>query len=434
MILIINFLKLILNILRFSKLGNGTTLPGLIIEKNFKSYFTYATKNCKNIILITGTNGKTTTQRFISYILKSFGLKVTSNGSGANLLRGIASTLIRDSDILGKVKSDFIVLEVEEATMPILTSLIQPNYIIITNIFRDQLDMYGEITKTREYILQALKNCPKSKVILNKDDENVASLANEISNKIIYFSVISKEKMPMFEKNVSRFKRIKNTDSVYSENIIINKDLSTDFSFFKNSKKTLSLHFNPAGIAGIYNATAALAFLTDFFNKDKFSKIERFTKTFLPVFGRGEEININQKKLKIILVKNPASFTLTLDSLKNVLNLNLLLILNDNIADGRDISWIWDINFDHLNKKNIQSITISGTRAFDMCLRIKYNNFENFKIFVEPNLRKALDYALSRTSKNQTLFILPNYTAMLEIRKIISTMTKISSMWQWENV
>ncbi len=189
MILTLFAIKLLVTIIRFSRLGRGTSLPGIIIEKYYPQLLEKLGSQFKKVIFITGTNGKTTTQHLISYLLKREDEDVCSNKSGANLIRGIATSIILDTTFTGKLKSDIGVFEVEEASMPILTKYLKPSHIVVTSLYRDQLDAYGELVKTRNYILNAVKSCPKSKLFLNKNDENVSSIASECNNDTTLFSI-----------------------------------------------------------------------------------------------------------------------------------------------------------------------------------------------------------------------------------------------------
>lgn len=430
MILIIWFSKFIIFILRFLKLGGGTSLPGLFIEKYSPGILTRLTKDYRKIVLITGTNGKTTTQQFLRHLLESKNLKVCSNNSGANLIRGIAVTVISDCSVFGKSRSNIAVFEVEEATMPIITKLISPSHIIVTNLFRDQLDAYGEILKTRSYILRAIKQSPKAQVFLNGDDKNVSSIASEIKNEVTLFSLRDKRKYDIFfERAYFRFKSREGIKRVYARNIKIEEDLSTRFSIFGLRNVVREVHFNAPGLQNVYNAVAGLC-VAESIRKFKDDKLKVSFSQFMSAFGRGEIVKVSGKQIRLLLVKNPASFTANLNMLKHLLSLKLLIIINDNVADGTDVSWLWDTNIEMLQKADISWITISGTRAYDMALRLKYADVHPISVEVEPGITRALDISLSRLREEDTLFVLPTYTAMFRVRKAIGNIVKIREFWR----
>ncbi|MBU0975579.1 MAG: MurT ligase domain-containing protein [Patescibacteria group bacterium] len=416
--------------LKLFKLGGGTSLPGLAIEKYFPSFLKNVFSQYKKVIFITGTNGKTTTQRFLKHLLEAQGIKTVSNSSGANLLRGIATSVINDTDFSGKVRSDAAVIEVEEATMPILTKYAKPDLIVVTNLFRDQLDAYGEVIKTRSYIKDAISNCSKAKLILNGDDENVKSLRNGLSNKTVYFYIRDSRKDEIFfEPIYVKSRKVAITQTVYAKNLQKQKDMSFEFDVFGLRKVVRNLRFAVPGIQNIYSALAALCTAESMKHLSE-KKLKPLFANFRPAFGRGELVSIGNKKIQLLLIKNPASFTANINMLKSISRLNLLIIINDNIADGRDVSWLWDTRIEILAKANISSITVSGIRAHDMTLRLKYALIKPMNLEVDTNISKALDVALSKTPDHETLFILPTYTAMFEVRDSIGNIVKIKEFWK----
>ncbi len=430
MIILAWILKLIGKFLRLSGLGGGTALPGIIIERFFPSFISKYTKNYDKIVLVTGTNGKTTTQKLTRHILENADVDVVSNTSGANLIRGIASSIINDMSIFGKVRSDVAVFEVEEATMPILCDYVNASYIIVTNLYRDQLDAYGEVMKTREYIITGIKKQRRATIVLLGDDENVSSIANEVKNRTVLFSVRDKRTKEIFyEKPSFRYKSRKNVSRVYANYVKIQDDLSTRFNIYGSGKPIRDVHFQSPGIHYIYNAVAAVA-VANRIKKQTSQKIRIAFEKFDPAFGRGEIIRVDDKTLRLLLIKNPASFTATLQMLEKKIDLKLLIIINDNIADGRDVSWLWDSRLEILDKENISWVTVSGTRAKDMMLRLKYADIGSLNVEVEEHIQKALDISLSNLNKEETLYILPTYTAMLDVRKFISNITDIKKFWK----
>lgn len=430
MIAVIYLSKIIGHIIRFFRFGGGTAFPGILIEIYFPHIITHMCKDYKKIVLVTGTNGKTTTQKLISHILTLKGIKVASNKSGANILRGIASSIVSDCNVLGKVRSEIAVFEVEEATMPYITELLNVDIIIVTNLYRDQLDAYGEILKIREYIVDGIKLAENALLILNSDDDNVASISDEIKNKCILFHIKDKRTKDIFyERRYFKRKKKSSLKNIYANKVKIEGDLSTRFEINCNNIVYSSIKFSSPGIHSIYNAIAAVSAVCEL---DKFDdeEIRKAFSSFVPAFGRGEIININKKSIRLLLVKNPASFNANLQMLKNTLNLKLMIIINDNIADGKDVSWLWDSKVELLSKNPPSWLTICGNRAYDMALRIKYAEVKPSSFVVEPSISKALDLALPNLHNDEVLFVLPTYTAMLSIRNKISKMVKIKEFWK----
>lgn len=425
-------LKSLKRVLAITRTGSGTALPGLLAENHRPQLFNYFAKQLEFVILITGTNGKTTTKTLISDILNEAGIKHISNESGSNLRRGILSTFIAKSNIFGKLNSKFAVFEVEEATLPKIIKEISPNILIVTNLFRDQLDAYGEVNKTREYILNALKLCPTAKVILNADDPMVSSLSTGLVNEFHYFSLPREyHKGIKFEKPNESIVKLQKKDKLENtltpSSIELTNDLSTRF-IVHNQEFILKA----PGFFHVYNALAAIqtARLLDI----KFDTIKQGFEKFRPAFGRGEELvlkgrkTLNKKrptwKFKILLVKNPAGLSLTLEMLSQLKNPNLLFILNDKIADGKDVSWIWDADLELLQKIQPNKIFISGLRASDMALRVKYALGKDYfekenQLKIQTFQRFILRKIKQEMPNGGMIFVLPTYTAMNEFRKLL---------------
>ena len=421
-LLLILFGKLLSIISRFLNFGSGSTWPGHIALSINRNFIKDLLKNSKTkVILIAGTNGKTTTGRLVQTILEKNGKKVFQNQAGANLLNGIASSLILNSSLLGKIEKDFAIFEIDENTLPlILTEIDNPNFIIILNLFRDQLDRYGELNTISKKWGDALgKLNEKTTLLLNADDPAVAFLGKSRLNTL-YFGID-------LQKNINE-KSQHASDSIYCPNCNAKLtykticfshlgDWSCEECSYAHPQKTFtsSPHYPLMGAYNEYNTNAAIL-LARTLNFDK-DKITASLKDFKPAFGRQEILSINGKKVQIFLSKNPTGFN---ESLKTIVDLNaknILLLLNDRIPDGRDVSWIWDVDFEDFSSQ-FTNIVASGDRTFDIGLRLKYAEFKNFK--TEENLQKAVIIALKGTLKNEILYILATYSAMLDVRKILT--------------
>lgn len=398
-------------------LGHGSTWPGHIalkLNKNFvKDYFL----NSKTkIIIICGTNGKTTTSKIIETILRQNHKKVFLNSSGANLLNGIASSIILSSNLFKKENYDYAIFEVDENSIPEINKTLNPDYIIALNLFRDQLDRYGEIDAiTKKWNESFKKLSLNSVLILNADDPQIAYLGKNLTNKSLYFG--------LNEKNNNKISH--GADSTYCPKCFNALTYnSVYFSHLGNwvcpncglqKPKTIisTLPYYPlAGEYNKYNFIAAVLFARN--ENIKKDVIQKALKNFQPAFGRQEELELASKKIKIFLSKNPTSFNQSLATINSLKANNILIVLNDRIPDGLDVSWIWDTNLDYL--KRIKNIFVSGDRTYDLAIRLKY---ENLQFEAYDNLNTALKKSLDKIINNQTLYILPTYSAMLEVRKLI---------------
>lgn len=420
---IFTFLSKLINV------GNGSTWPGHIALKLYPDFLKKITENSKlKIILVAGTNGKTTTSMMIAEILKSNGKKVFQNNSGANLKNGIVSSFITHANTAGKINYEYAILEIDENHLSIILKDIQPYAILTTNLFRDQLDRYGELDSiARKWNIAFQSLTPETRLILNADDPLVASLGDNTKANVFFFGLNDETENKVHQHA---------SDSIYcprcKTKLIYTKIYYSHLGHwqcpschFTRSKPDITDISCPLpGTYNKYNALAAGLFAL----KEGISqnRIEEGIKNITAVFGRQEKIKYNGKNIQIFLSKNPTSFNqsiATIFSNRISQNYNIFIVLNDNIPDGRDISWIWDIDFEeYIN--NIKNITISGTRAYDMGLRLQYAQ-EKYqapiaKYQIEPDLKKALNSAVEKTPAGETLYILPTYSAMLEIRKILT--------------
>ena len=409
-------------------LGTGSTWPGHIaLQLSPRIITSLSSQLKKGVIVIAGTNGKTTTSKMVTEILINSGNTVITNHKGANLLNGIASCLLTAADFSGKIDSDWAVFEVDEATFPLLLTYIKPHLIVFLNLFRDQLDRYGEIDTIAGIWKKSLANLDsQTTLVLNADDPGIAFLGNGLKAKTVYFGINDHQ---YYSEKLDYA-----SDSIFCPrcNFRLNY-ITTTFSHLGNwvcpkcnlQRPNILInkwdYFPLPGTYNVYNTLAGITAAKVLGVND--GKIRQSLEHFLPAFGRQEEIGIGNKKIVIYLSKNPTGFN---ESLKTVIfrkNLrNIIIALNDNIPDGRDISWIWDVDFEMLKETNCQ-IMVSGKRALDMTLRLKYAGIPNNRIIIESNLNQVIQLGLKDIRSPDILYILPTYSAMLEARKILGTMS-----------
>src|SRR5258708_7777030 len=396
--------KLITLISKAFNLGSGSTWPGhiaLIVNKNFIKETLHNTQTPiksgqTKVVLVAGTNGKTTTSRMITTILKENHKTVFQNTAGANLLNGIASAVIMHSGFNGKIHKDYGIFEVDENILPLLLKELTPHAVILLNLFRDQLDRYGEIDNISKKWKTALQALPSSSVvILNADDPQIAFLGKDIPAKVINFGLEDKKLDQKVLEHAS--------DSMYCPNC--HTRLSYQAIYYshlgiwhcpkcqlKRPRLNVSSAYYPlAGTYNKYNTLAAVALVQNEHLTDE--QIIQALKTVTPAFGRQEVLDIENKRIQIFLSKNPASFNQSLETIANLGAKTLLIVLNDRIPDGRDVSWIWDIDFEKYMTR-FEHIIVSGDRVYDMALRLEYAEKEfrisNFKFQIELILDEAI--------------------------------------------
>lgn len=390
--------KLIAYFTKRLKIGGGSAAPGLYalsLEPNLVEKL--AVKIPQNIV-ITGTNGKTTTAKMLSHFAKASGLKVIRNHTGSNLERGIASTLILHSHLTsGKLDSDLGIWEMDEAAFNTVVPMLKPNVIVFLNVSRDQLDRYGEVDKVVTDWCQTLKKTPSdTTLIINGDDKSLNQLTSSFRGKSFKFAL---------PKDI-KLSGLKNSQ-------------------FKFNKQLVSLPL--PGIYHVYDAVAAFSAAEKL--KIPFKTCFQSLKTFQPGFGRVEKLPFGY----IFLIKNPAGATKVFETIAPNIKPSdrLLLALNDNLADGTDVSWIWDAVFGKLKTQNSKlEIVCSGTRAYDLAVRLKYAGFKADTSDIEPDLKNALKKA--RMGLKGKLFILPTYTAMLELQSILTKSGIKKHYWEEE--
>jgi UDP-N-acetylmuramyl tripeptide synthase len=406
---------------RTLKVGAGGTWPGelaLLLRPHILQ--TLSLRIRKGSIIVAGTNGKTTTTSMIVSLLKGQGDTVISNSSGANLVNGVVSTLLTDSR--GKhAPVDWAVFEVDENSLAAVLGTIVPKTVVLLNLFRDQLDRYGEVDVIAEKWGRALSSLPlETTIVVNCDDPLLSFLTRGSKRRIVNIGLTDKRLGTNAMEHA--------TDSTFC--LVCGARLSYRTVYFSHlgdwycpacgekrpTLKPAAWESPLPGLYNRYNTLAAAAAAQTVGVAD--TVIGKTLKTFTPAFGRQEECVVKGKIVKLFLSKNPAGFNASLSTVLSFTPKAIVLVLNDRIPDGRDVSWIWDVDFERI-PKNLPVI-VSGDRVYDLAVRIKHARGTAINMFVLPQLSEAIEKGLALIEPKETIYLLPTYSAMLEARKLIS--------------
>ena len=422
---------------RISRSGGGTTLPGDVARAIDPHILTkLASDLTQGSVVITGTNGKTTTARLITWLLEGAGHTVVSNRAGANLIFGATAAALNKAGLIGRLRADWGVFEIDEASLPKAVEEIKPRATIVLNLFRDQLDRYGELESIAKKIESALSALPdQSTVILNADDPRVAEIGLGLTKPPLWFglddtSVAARElphaadarTCPKCGASLHFSAVYVGHDGVYEcPNHDFARPLPTmtarnikldGFERFSATIDGTRVEVPLGGLYNTYNVLAAFAVgrtlgLEPVYIADRM-------KNFRAAFGRQERLDFRGRHLNLVLSKNPAGFNETLRTAVELAKGNNFLIgLNDRKADGTDVSWIWDVDFEHLKGK-AEVVVPAGNRAHDLAVRLKYAGVPATPPETDPG--RALDLLIKTTNEGDTAHLLCTYTAMLDLR------------------
>ncbi len=404
---------------RVAKLrGGGSALPGLVIEKIDPKFIQRTLADLpQGVVIISGTNGKTTTTKIVVELLESVGLKVFTNRTGSNFSRGVAAALLDEVNIRGKLDADIAVLELDEAWAVKFVQIVRPRFSLLLNVMRDQLDRFGEIDNTAA-LLQKIAEATSDTVVLNRDDPRIFKISEHIQAKKVFFGTTSELLQLMPTDDTLKYGTAVANQSVAAD--VLLKKINAQQATFQIDDKEIDVDLQLTGVYNLLNAAAAVALARQIAGPEITDTILSALENIKPAFGRGETIYLNGTPIELILVKNPSGFRLTLLSFaKN--NSTTMIAVNDNYADGRDVSWFWDVDFSLL--KNVAMI--SGVRAYDMALRLQYDDIPIGKI--DTNISKALEDFIN-TNPDEPKQIFCSYTAMTTIRRLLSEKTDVEEI------
>jgi len=440
----------------FSRLVHrgGTAMPGRVALKVCPELLSLLSRDVKTVA-ITGTNGKTTSARMIEEAFTRSGASYLANRSGANLLSGITTEFVMNADLTGKVNREYAVIECDEAAARTVFGQLKPRVVVVTNLFRDQLDRYGEVTHTLDNIRAGLKNAPDALLCLNADCSLCSSLALDLPNPVVYFG-LEKGAVPSREKPLlSDATHCIRCKTAYEYDYISYGHLGgfrcpkcgyrrheaeyavTDVLELKGSGSRIVMRVrgekqlvdvNLPAVYNIYNAAGAIAAVTEM-GLDARLAAEALA-SFRCGFGRMEQFELGKAGARMMLVKNPAGCSQVVEFLRDIKERFVLVVcLNDRGADGTDISWIWDADFESLADMagRIGQVVVSGDRAEDMRVRMKYAGIADSHIRVETDYERLIDWM---QQQEEPIYVMPTYTAMLELRQKIVHRCGGSDFWE----
>lgn len=400
--------------------GGGSALPGLVVERIDPGFVPRTLEPLPfGVAVVSGTNGKTTTTKIVVELLRSQGLRVFTNRTGSNFTRGVASALLAEVDGHGALDADVAVLELDEAHAVHFVAAVTPRYSLVLNVLRDQLDRFGEID-TAAKMLRTLARSTSQTVVLNRHDPLVTSSASSIRRAQIRYFGLSAELTQLFPSDdrlrgpgsPARSGRLPDADVVLHA-------VRGQSAVFLIDGHEVATTLQLQGLHNVYNAAAALALARSIVGSaGEPARLVAALPAVAPAFGRGETLTIEGRPVSLVLIKNPSGFRLSLSSFSST-GCQTMIAVNDQPADGRDVSWLWDVDFGSLRTAGVAVVT--GSRAFDVALRLQYD--EVTVSHIDPDLPRALHQALS--AGDEPLRIYCTYTAMRALRRELARLTDL---------
>ncbi|MCA1781481.1 MAG: MurT ligase domain-containing protein [Dermatophilaceae bacterium] len=400
--------------------GGGSAFPGLVVERVDPQFLAHALAEVRGgIVVVTGTNGKTTTTRMLVALLRAHGKRVITNPTGSNFTRGVISSMLRELPLSGKARADIAVLELDEAHALKFAEVVTPTHALLLNVARDQLDRFAEIDHTAR-LLEKLAGQATDGVVLNIDDPYVARSREVVQDGAVvrYFGLdasIAHRLPEVLETDVRFAEEYAPPEASDGAGFLRPRD-EREFDIVVTGADDIGpISLRQRGLAAMINATAATTtarlLLGDTFSP---TVTARALADVHPPFGRGEVVDVDGQPLELVLVKNPAGFTVALSTYGST-PVATMIAINDDHADGRDVSWLYDVSFESLRERGVAMT--SGVRAYDMALRLAYDDVPVDEI--EPALIPALDrFIRTHASEEKRLFC--TYTAMMALRRTLA--------------
>ena len=445
--------------------GGGTTLPGVVLLKlRPNAVAEYSAGLRQGTVLVSATNGKTTTTRLLAAAARADGYELVTNAEGSNLERGVAAALLR-----GSRSADLGLFEVDEAALGAIAASTRPAVIVLMNLFRDQLDRYGEletlVDKWRDVLDAADNGAEPPTLVLNADDPNIADLGRDRTD-VVWFGIDDTSHAVAELAHAADATICRRCGSPLVHTAVLVGHLghwrcttgdasrpsptiaatSVDLTArgqsvtlrFPDGDDTTHVTIDSVlpGLHNAYNIAAAFAGAWALAKRHgrrlDIDAITRSMSGTTAAFGRGETVDVGDNQLQLLLAKNPTGVNQNVRTILAAPNqLHVLVMLNDRTADGQDVSWIWDVDWEPLQPR-LASLTIGGDRAWDLALRFRYGGFDMDTVEVEPDPARAIDAALAKVPAGGHLHALPTYTAMLDLRSVLTDRGHTAAYWSDE--
>ena len=398
--------------------GGGSAFPGLVAERvDPKILAKTLSRLPGGIVVVSGTNGKTTTTRMLAAIIAAHGKKVFTNPTGSNFTRGVISSMLTEVPLSGRLNADIAVLELDEGHALQFAKVVAPTHALLLNVARDQLDRFAEIDTTAK-LLATLASQTTRCIVLNRDDPFVARIALSVeTDDVRYFGTdpLAADRVPSLHEADVRFEDDFTPPQPTPRDGLLHPHDSRSFSVRFGEQILGDVTLQQRGLAAMINATAAVTMAKAVLGGDFHKGIAAAAlREVTPPFGRGEVIDANGAPLELVLVKNPAGFTVALDTYGDE-PVTTMIAINDDYADGQDVSWLYDVSFESLRANGV-ALT-SGVRAYDMALRLDYDDVAVDTI--ELDLDAALEHLLTAYAGRPTR-IFCTYTAMMALRRTLA--------------
>jgi UDP-N-acetylmuramyl tripeptide synthase len=441
---------------RLLKVGGGTSLPGAVarhIDPDVLRAVLRATRAPR--VVICGSNGKTTTARMLAAVGRAAGARVTQNRSGSNLLPGVTSVAVNAANLRGRMDADLLIFEIDEATIRHAVPEIEPDVVVVNNIFRDQLDRYGELYSVASALETMIRQLPAdATVCLNADDPLVAGFAPDAAARRLYFGLRTDDvgtQVPEHAADTIRCVRCQHDlvyDKVYISHLGAFRcpacgycrpplDIAVTHAqtaALGASYVTITTPHGPTdyelalpGLHNVYNLAGTIAAATAL-DLD-LSAAGRAFAQMRPAFGRLEPIKAGDRKIVLAFVKNPTSYNTTLRTLLQQPGQKHILSAHSYAeTDGQDFAWLWDVDFEELAPQ-VASLTVSGTKAEELAMRFKYAGVPEQAVTLVHGRPAALDAALRQAGPGGTLYILAGYTPLMELRRAMNGRGWVAPFW-----
>ena len=405
--------------------GGGSAFPGLFMEKADPGFVARELARLPHgVVVISGTNGKTTTTKMTVQLLESQGLRVFTNRTGSNFVRGVAAALLGEMDLRGRLEADIAVLELDEAHAVHFVRAVKPRHALLLNVMRDQLDRFGEIDTTRKMLTQVAQATTEA-VVLNREDPRIRRIAADLTpgTRAVYYGLSEQLRSRFPSDDEMRDKTPAHQAADLPEADVVLEAFEGTRSVLSIAGREVTAQITLYGIYNIYNAAGALALTRQIMGeRTDEAALLRALSEVTPAFGRGESVRIGQSTLQLLLVKNPAGFRLSLASATGD-DWATMITINDEYADGRDVSWLWDVDFDVLREGGVD--VVGGTRAWDMALRLEHDDVPVRE--VHPELPEALRAFLDGAG-DRPMRVFCTYTSMLVLRRVLGRITDVEEI------